>query len=463
MRLHFLILFIVIFGHLNGVYAQNTVEGDWKGSINIQGQQLAVIFHLQEVEGNVTGTIDIPQQGAMALPLKRAEHHQDSVLFSFFTGQGDGVFKGVIENDDLISGTYTQGVASFPFEVRRSEISDQNDAEPGKGEEIIISHEGGMIGGTLVLPETDAQIPLVIMISGSGAQDRDSNVLNFKIFAEMAEQLKHHGIASFRYDDRGVGKSTGDFSEATLNILSEDVEAILKYFSTNTTQRFSEIILLGHSQGGVVAAKTASNVETVDRLILMASTGVNLKEVVRFQVKQAYGSGIHSEEKVDREITLRENLMEAIKEQNKIEEAKQEYLNFYRNEILENLPQAQKSSIGDLDAVAKNQVNQLEMTFSSPQVQSLLFYDPTQDLKSLNIPVLVLFGGKDTQVTEAINSEPIIDALKKAGVVYKVNVFPDANHLFQKAGSGHASEYALLEKDFTEGFIDDISGWINKN
>lgn len=463
MQTYLLSLFIAVMALQNMAHAQHSIQGDWKGSINIQGQQLAVIFHLDEAEGNLTGTIDIPQQGAMGLPLTQVVQKKDSVIFAFFAGQGDAVFKGELESEDLIKGTFFQGLASFPFEVRKAEPSEQVKIEPGVGKEIIVPNEGVEIGGTLVVPESVARPPLVILISGSGAQDRDSNVFNYKIFAEMAEQLKQEGIASFRYDDRGVGKSTGDFSDATLDILSGDVNAIINHISSDSEQSFSEIILLGHSQGGVVAGKTAPDNEAVDRLILMASTGVDLKEILRFQVKQAYGTGIHANDTVLREITLRENLMKAIRDGSEVEEAKQAYLTYYREEILENLSPAQKSSIGDLDVLAKNQADQLEMTFRSPQVQSLLFYDPAQDMESLNIPVLVLFGGKDTQVTEAMNREPLETALEKAGTAYKVNVFTDANHLFQKANSGQVSEYAILEKDFTEGFMDEITGWINQN
>lgn len=462
MRTSCLVLFMLLFGSFNLIYAQNSIQGEWKGAINIQGQQLAIIFHL-EGEETLSGTIDIPQQGAMGLALTQAEQREDSVFFAFFTGQGDGVFEGVLESEDLIEGTFTQGPASFPFEVKRSEVSEQSKVEPGIGEEILITTNEIDIAGTLVLPEDQSQPPLVIMISGSGAQDRDSNVFNFKIFAEIAEHLKEQGIASFRYDDRGVGKSTGDFSSATLEVLSGDVNAIIDHFSTESNHQFSEVILIGHSQGGVVAGKSAAENEKVDQLILMASTGVDLKEILRFQVKQAYGVGIHPEERVDEEIRLREGLMKAIQSGENIEEAREKYHSYYRNEVLENLSPAQKSAAGDLDALAETQTEQLAAVYSSPQVQSLLFYDPVIDLELMNIPVLVLFGGKDTQVTEALNRKPIESALEKAGVSYEVELFPNANHLFQQAESGQVSEYALLEKKFVEGFLEKITKWIKEN
>lgn len=462
MKKYALFLLTFFMAYSNTLTAQNSIVGEWKGAIHIQGQQLSVIFHIENEGDSFTGSIDIPQQGAMGLPLTRVEQDQDSILFAFFTGQGDGVFEGIFDSSEIIQGTYSQGTASFPFKVNRSELQGEDAEDPGAGREIIISNNGVDIGGTLVIPESDTEPPLMIMISGSGAQDRDSNVFNFRIFAEMADQLKEQGIASFRYDDRGIGKSGGRFSEATLEILSGDVKAIIDHFTQNSAENFSSIILLGHSQGGIVAGKTAAEMESVDGLVLMASTGINLKELLRFQVKQAFGTGVHPKERVEQEIDLREDLMLAIRSGEDIEEAKKDYATYYRDEILANLSQAQKNSIGNLDTVANNQADQLELAFSSPQIQSLLYYDPTIDLASLDITVLVLFGGKDTQVTETLNRSPIEKALDEAGVKYRVKTFPDANHLFQEANSGQVSEYAILEQDFTDGFIYEISDWVKE-
>jgi pimeloyl-ACP methyl ester carboxylesterase len=444
------------------VNAQTSISGDWEGAINIQGQQLKIIFHVEGELGNYSGTLDIPQQGAMGLNLTRAEQKSDSVFFTFFTGQGNGDFKGILESDSLITGTYTQGAAAFPFEVKKQRSISEPEAVLGEGKELIISTETVEIGGTLVTPENSENTPLVIMISGSGAQDRNSEVLGFKIFAEIAEYLQQQGISSFRYDDRQVGKSTGAFSDATLNMLASDVKAIIDYLNNIEGESFSEIIILGHSQGGVVAGKVADENQEIEQLILMASTGVSLKEVLRFQVEQAYGQGIYSEQAVQTEIQLREELMVAIRDDENIETAKQNYIAQYRG-MIEALPETQKAGIPDIDALVNRQADQLVAVFGSPQTKSLLFYDPSEDLKEIDIPVLVLFGGKDTQVTEELNRMPIEEALKESGTEYEVRVFSEANHLFQKANSGQVSEYATLEKKFVDGFLGYVAEWILNN
>lgn len=444
------------------VNAQTSISGDWEGAINIQGQQLKVVFHIEGESGNYSGTLDIPQQGAMGLNLTRIEQKADSVFFTFFTGQGNGDFEGILESDSLIKGMYIQGTSAFPFEVEKQSSTDEPEETIGEGKELIIPAGGVEIGGTLVTPENSENSPLVIMISGSGAQDRNSDVFGFKIFAEMAVHLKQQGISSFRYDDRQIGRSTGTFSEATLEMLASDVNSIIDHLKDFEDESFSEVILIGHSQGGVVAGKVADENQEVDKLILMASTGVSLKEVLRFQVEQAYGEGVHSEKEVEKEITLREELMAAIRDDGDIEVAKQNYIEQYRG-MIESLPESQKAGISDIDTFVYEQADQLAAVFGSPQVKSLLFHDPAEDLKELDIPVLVLFGGKDTQVTQELNRKPIESTLEEAGVSHEVEVFPNANHLFQEAESGQVSEYALLEKDFVDGFLKKITEWIKEN
>ncbi|HET8865374.1 MAG TPA: dienelactone hydrolase family protein, partial [Gracilimonas sp.] len=151
-----------------------------------------------------------------------------------------------------------------------------------------------------------------------------------------------------------------------------------------------------------------------------------------------------------------------IRDEKDIELAKQNYIRHYEG-MLKLLPESEKTGIPDIDAFVNKQADQLVAVYGSDQTKSLLFYDPTEDLKELNIPVLVLFGGKDTQVTEEMNRKPIENALETAGVSYEVEIFTDANHLFQQADSGNVSEYALLEKEFVDGFLKEITKWIKEN
>src|SRR5699024_63839 len=176
--------------------------------------------------------------------------------------------------------------------------------------ELIIKNDSIDIGGTLTWPENKETPQLVIMISGSGAQDRDESlpITDFKPFAALADSLTMAGIATFRYDDRGIGKSTGNFEDTTPDMLASDVEAIIHYFEYEADQHFDQIILLGHSQGGVVGGKVAAENKAVDKLILIASPGVTLKRVLREQVVQPAEKISIDREIIRQELDGRENL-----------------------------------------------------------------------------------------------------------------------------------------------------------
>ena len=332
-----------------------------------------------------------------------------------------------------------------------------------RGTEIIISGQEEEIAGTLVLPDKASNtVPLVIMISGSGAQERDSTVVGFPLFAQLAEHLREAGVASFRFDDRETGQSTGSFSDATLDRLAADVGIIVDHFKVFSEQKFAEVILMGHSQGGIVASRLASLDHRINRVVLVASPGMNMRRMLRQQVADAYAQNSVPAELAEAEIMAREQIMYAIadnKDDEAVDAARDAYVAVYKN-VLKNLPTSARSQIADIDALAHTQGEELRETFSAPQTQSLLFHDPLTDLKGLGMPVLMVFGEKDTQAVQALNRPLMEEALQSAGSNYQAVVIPEANHLFQKAENGRVSEYALLEKQFAPGFTESITDWI---
>lgn len=450
------------------VRGQNTdaLTGDWAGYINVQGQQLIIKTHFTG-DDSLRGTIDIPQQGGQGIPLQNIKlTGADSVFFEFMAGPGLAEFKGAFDSDSLITGSFHQNGMQFPFKLKRYEP--KNDPSKTKAKvplsynhkELIIKNDSIKIGGTLTWPEDEQPFPLIIMITGSGAQDRDETlkpVSDFKPFALLADSLTMNGIATFRYDDRGVGQSTGNFSKTTLDMLASDVEAIIADLSNRQDHNFNQINLLGHSQGGIVGGKVAAENKVVDGLILMASTGVPLKEILRYQVKQAFFNAPIDSQLIEQEVAAREQLMESIKEGKGVKEAQEKYQKRFAA-----IQMAAGADSARALSIAQNQAQQLRSALSTPQMQSLLFYDPTKDLHQLDIPVLALFGGKDTQVTIAINKKPIKKVLEAAGVPYQIKIFENANHPFQKAKTGRVQEYGSLPRQFVDGFTQTIAQWTKK-
>jgi pimeloyl-ACP methyl ester carboxylesterase len=453
----------IIATSISTLYAQ-TLAGDWEGHIDVMGQKLRIITHFTTTSAGVEGTIDIPQQGATGLTLQDiAVSKQDSVSFAFFAGSGIAKFQGSFQNDSMIAGDFLQNGRTFPFQLQKQQVTSEaaqysNRELPYHQDKMVIKNDSIDIGGTLTWPQKEQTDRLVIMISGSGAQDRDETMKplsNFKPFAVLADSLTMDGLATFRYDDRGVGQSTGNFGNTTLDMLASDVEVIIDSLTNHPDHQFSEIILLGHSQGGIVAGKVVNQHSGIDKIVLMASTGVPLLEVIHFQVRQQFQEAGIDSATIQKERKARNQFIEAIIKGTGTAEAKKEYLDIFRSiQLSAGADSAQASQL------VKQQARALPQTFGSPQMKSLLYHDPAQDLAEIDIPVLVLFGGKDTQVTVEMNKGPIKKALESAGVDYEIITFDDANHPFQKAKTGKWQEYSTLENKFVDGFTSTIIDWI---
>lgn len=456
-RLALLLLFLSISAFAS---AQPSLSGTWEGAISIQGQDLGIIFNIEGEAGNYSGTLDIPAQGATDLPLIYIIMRGDSISTAFNTGTGMGEFKGQLVNENNIEGTYIQSGSSFPFRLVRQDLSSVNVVDPGAGEELIITNGEVKIAGTLVVPDCVNQPSVIILLSGSGAQNRDSEIVGFRPFADIAEHLKNQDIASFRFDDRQVGQSTGNFMEASLSTLASDVNSIIQFLQDSVDTQLGEIILLGHSQGGIVAGEIARLNPDVDKLILIASPAVSMMRILRYQVRQAYEEINLPEEAIQNEIDAREDLMKAISSNDGVNTAVELYEHAYR-EVFNSLSEEQLQAVPeDRESFIERQTNQLISYYGTTQMESFLFHNPGGDLSELRVPVLVLYGGKDTQVSDELNAPAARDALNEAGTEFEIRVLENANHLFQEAETGAVTEYSTLDKKFIDGFLSTISEWI---
>lgn len=438
-------------------YAQESLTGDWEGFINVQGTELKIITHFSSHDNKLKGTIDIPQQGGQDIPLNKISlGKKDSVHFEFMAGMGMAEFRGKIKNDTTIAGTFHQTGREFPFELIKSSSPTAKSKTDTflatyNQKEVVIDNNSVTIGGTLTWPKDQQPDELVIIISGSGAQNRNGKLpgINFKPYQVLADSLTSNGIATFRYDDRGVGKSGGNFSETSLSMLASDVEAIINYFSNNSSRSFTEIILLGHSQGGIVGAKVAVKNEYVDKLILLASPGLPLSKIILKQVKTLNREAGVADSIMAKNVALQKAIFDTLRGSQDFSKLEDSLVKF--NTL------AQPSVSAEM---ARKKVKTQLGSLTKPSYYSLLDYDPTQDLSKLEIPVLAIFGDKDTQVDLEMNQSPIKSALQKSGTSYQINVFPDANHLFQEAETGSVREYASLKSEFVDGFIPMLSEWI---
>lgn len=332
--------------------------------------------------------------------------------------------------------------------------------KPGFTEvDLVIRANGVDIGGTLTLPAQPKTNALVIMSSGSGQQDRDETLDGFKIFRGIAEHLGSEGIASFRFDDRGVGASTGDFVNSTLDDLSADIDGVMDFFTSHEDHPFSEFILFGHSMGGIVVGHTAVAHPDVKQVILMAAPAVPLMDVIFFQIREEYAGIEIDKALIEAEVSAHNRLMSAISNGEDLTEVLQGFYD-HTLAVLSALPPHQTLSPEEVEAMARDKTKEFEIVYELPSIASFLYHDPASSYEQLQVQVLGLFGGKDLQVTIDQSKDSLEKALLRAPTSYHLATFHHANHYFQRAETGQRDEYGQLDKAFVEGFLDEISSWI---
>lgn len=326
--------------------------------------------------------------------------------------------------------------------------------------DLIIETEDVKIGGTLSLPKNRKTSSLVIMSSGSGPQDRDETLEGFKIFKVIADHLASKGIATFRYDDRGVGTSTGNFVNSTIEDHAKDLENIIDYFKSSQDHSFESFILFGHSQGGILAGKVAVENESIEKVILMGAPAVPLVEVVLYQIRQEYNPSKISKSLIEADVSAHNKLMRAIEDNKNVNEAYDLLRETAETIFFETLSTGEVVDTIKIKQKAIAKADEFKTIYALPSLTSFLYYDPSEDYKRLKVPVLGLFGGLDFQVPIHQNKDRMENALLKADTDFHFITFENANHFFQKAITGSRDEYATVEKKFVNNFLNEMSTWI---
>lgn len=444
--------------------SQSLVDTTWSGAIDIMGTKIGFLVKFTTAGKTTTAIMDIPEQGAMGLELEKVSFNNPKIHFELNASNGRAVFDGLYHGDS-IGGTFSQSGIAGRFQVTRGESIKIETKEPEdlpyNSEEITFTNDGNTFAGTITYPKDEGKkFPAIVMITGSGAQNRDEEIYGFKIFRIIADHLTRNGIAVLRYDDRGVGGSKGkSVNQSTTEDFAGDVAAAVEFLKTKDYIHPQSIGLFGHSEGGIVAP-LAANKTYIAYMILMAGTGVRGIEVIKEQSKLIMKSENATEDEISGYLVMLNLIYETLEKDGNIKELEAQ-LEKNVNDSFEKMSPEEKKAIKDKDAYVKETVQSTIKQFSSKWMRFFLSYDPSYALERVHCPVLMLFGGKDLQVIVSQNQKPMEDALTKAGnQEYSVKVYPDANHLFQEAGTGSPSEYPQLPKSFVPGFLDDITEWI---
>ncbi len=456
-----LLLFIALTIQSTNLFAQYSLTGDWEGSIDIRGTALTIITHFDSTEKGFAGTIDIPQQGGQDIPLQNISFtNRDSVQFELMTGSGIARFRGYFKHDSVISGTFFQNAQSFPFILQRRASTDTTKAK--NAETLIISSGDISLAGTLALPDQTPSA-CVILLSGSGPQDRDSNIYGFKPFKRIADHLTKNGIGVFRYDDRGVGESTGSYQQSSRSGHQQDLKAITKELKQHKKIDPENIGLLGHSQGGIIAGAAAAEYPNdISFVVLMAYPTRSLSKIVVEQIKTTLQEQSAPDSLISQQVQLQKSIFDTLRGSRNFDNIQ----TVLKNQIIEKineLPDRQKESITNPEIYATKQTKQQLQAIQKPSYASFLDYDPARDLQKISVPVLAVYGKKDTQVLLDKNKSLAEKSLEQSGTDYTIRVFDKANHLFQPAETGSVQEYGKLEKKFVDNFLPTITEWIKKH
>jgi uncharacterized protein len=439
------------------------LAGQWQGKIALPGAGLEIIVALAEQDGVWSGTIDVPAQGAAGIPLHGISVEGDAVRFEMLSGPQLAAFDGQVQPDGSIRGAFTQSGFEGTFELARPQEPTAAEPLPYVEEEVTFQNDDITLAGTLTLPEGDGPFPALILLSGSGQQDRDEAlaiVPGYRPFYEIADTLTRQGVAVLRYDDRGVGGSTaGDLATVSSADFADDAEAALRFLQGRADIDGQQIGFLGHSEGGILAAMVAARNPDVAFVISMAGTAVDGYETLLKQVERlALASGASPAEAAAAVEQQRAALDLVLAQDWADLEA---MVNAIVEEQVAAVPAEQLAAMGGKDALVQQQVAAQLQALQSPWYQFFLSHDPGQDWAQVATPVLGLYGGNDTQVDAEQNSAALQAALDRAGNAdVTIQVLPTANHLFQEAVTGGVDEYAALPPQLMPEFLQAISQWL---
>ncbi len=428
------------------------LDGAWLGAIDTGAIKLRVVFNIANTANGLTATMDSIDQGAKGVPVS-AVTRKGSTLTIDMRQIGGGYVGEIAPDLQSISGTWSQGGAAFPLILKRAQAEElqlrrpQMPVKPYPYREEEVAYDNAAanvkLAATLTIPSGKGPFPAVLLITGSGPQDRDESLMGHKPFLVLADYLTRKGIAVLRADDRGVGKSTGKFANATTADFATDAEAGFAYLLSRPEVDRSRIGLIGHSEGGLIAPMLASRNSRIAFIVLLAGGGVPGHELLVEQVRMIAAASGAREDQVAAAASRERDLLALVRS----EKDDAVLMQKMRERLAGQVQEAQLAS----------QVK----TVTSPWFRYFLDYDPATSLRKVTCPVLALNGQKDTQVSSSQNLPAIRKALTEAGNKrFEIVELAGLNHLFQTAKTGAPSEYGAIEETMSPVVLEKIAAWI---
>jgi pimeloyl-ACP methyl ester carboxylesterase len=430
------------------------LDGRWEGLLGTAERGLHIVFRVRQGAYGAVALLDSPDQLVMGMPLKGLA--RDGAAVRFEQALIRGSYAGTLSADgQTLTGAWTQNGITQPLNFTRQAAETaalrrpQTPTPPFPYRAVEVAFDsapGVRLAGTLTLPPGQGPFPAAVLITGSGAQDRDETLLGHKPFAVLADHLTRKGIAVLRYDDRGFAKSTGNFAQATSPDFATDAEAAVGFLRSRPEIDPARIGLIGHSEGGMIAPIAAVKDPKVAYVVLLAGPGVPSLDLMAAQRHAVFVARGANPAVAAKQEAVMAKLDRAVLQAPSPEAA--------RAEARKVLGEALAAQGASPDAAAA----QTEL-MGSKWYRYFIAYDPRPTLAKVRQPILALNGSKDVQVVASQNLPAIREATKGNKDVTVLEL-PGLNHLFQTAQTGAPGEYLRNEETFSPKALEIVSSWI---
>ena len=460
-------LSVVITAPTFGQSSSRSLAGNWLGTFDIGGVKLRLLLKVEASGNGYAAKFDSIDQGANDLPIETITLVENKMSF---TAPKFGMsYEGTVnEKNDEIVGTFRQGPASTPFIFKRvveiptiSRPQDPKKPYPYNEEEVSYRNaaDNVKLTGTLTIPrDGNAKHPVVVLISGSGTQNRDSLIAGHRPFLVLADHLTRSGIAVLRVDDRGAGGSDLGALTVTSENFMYDVLAGVELLKKRNDIDPKKIGLIGHSEGGMIAPLAAGHSHDIAFIVLLAGLGQSGDELIQMQTRLIQSASGMDPDTVSSAVALTKNVNTIIKAQID-EKAIEQEVNAAIAKTIEPMNEAQRKNF----APVESSVRAFMPVYKMPWYRYFVAFDPATVFKKVHVPVLALNGELDLQVPWKENLDGIAAALKAANNKdVTVKSFPKLNHLFQTGKTGLPAEYGSIEETISPQVLDTITTWIRE-
>ena len=439
--------------------------GTWQGTLNAGGMKLRLAFHIAaNDQGGYTTTWDSLDQNVTGMPVPETTVAGNKLHLNIprSHAQYDGTLNG-----DEIAGTFTQGVA-MPLNLKRvDKIEGPNRPQEPKGpfpydsEDVGYENKGIHLAGTLTMPHGEGPFPAALMVTGSGPQDRDETLFGHKPFWVIADFLTRRGIAVLRLDDRGVGKSTGNSTQATLDDMAGDVLAGIAFLRAHKGINRKQIGVIGHSEGGMVGPLAASKSSDLAFVVMLAGPGVSFQQAIDSHQSQAelmMRQAGASQQAIDWNNAVQNMIIRVLRLEPDGKTALSK-MQAEQEKMKVTLPDTLRKAMDNPAAVAASNRNFASVV--TPEMRTILLFDPGEVLRKVKVPVLAMNGSRDLQIYAKQNLPAIAAALADGGNNdFTIVDLPGLNHLFQKCDKCTVAEYGELEETFSPAALTLLGEWL---